>query len=76
MTADEMTVKQAEEHLKGGGKFIATGGALLAMYVPEAGRYIIRNETGNGGDYIQDRVPPLLDLMDQLAGLGSWELTE
>lgn len=76
-TPYDMTNKECEEHLKGGGSFVAAGGSLRVLWFEEAERYVLVNDTGNGGEYVNARFSQLQDIMDQLAGgLAAWEFSE
>lgn len=75
MTLADMTISQMEEHLKNGGSLQAAGGALRIAYFAAGDRYVLLNETGNGGEYMQPRLATVLDLGEQLAGsLAAWEV--
>jgi hypothetical protein len=75
MNAIEMSPIQAEEHLSGGGHFALTGGVMRVLAMPNEGRYVLINDSGNGADHIQGRLSAMLDIMDQYAGgdLSAWE---
>jgi hypothetical protein len=75
VNAKEMSPAQAEEHLGEGGHFALASGAMRVLAMPNEGRYVLINDSGNGADHIQGRLSAMLDIMDQYAGgnLSAWE---
>lgn len=74
MNPYEMSNHDCEHHLIEGGSFAAQGGALEVFYAEKSGRgrYVLVNDTGNGGEYVQSSFAGMQHLMEQLTG-GSLE---
>jgi hypothetical protein len=74
----DMSTKECEDLLASGGHFEAAGG-ILEVHAIELGgkvRYVLLNESGNGGEYIQERFSTVQDLMEQMTPLSEWTAIE
>lgn len=75
---EEMGKRSCEEHLEAGGEFSLRGGVMRVVAIPgPQPRYVLLNDSGNGGEHVVPRILTMLDFMEQYGGsLDAWEVVD